>query len=180
MPLLSLAHFTAVEADPITLIEAAQAGGYDAIGLRIVPPFTTDHVFPVIGDRNVIRSIKRRLLETGVRVLDVEAIWLTAESDVATLEPALDTAVELGAGYVIVVGNDPDRGRLAGSLSRLCAAASLRGGTGDVGIHSVFSYPLAGTSCRTACRRRTRECRRVGGCPASEPFGREPGGSRAI
>src|SRR5215813_7708344 len=68
MPLLSLAHFTVVEADPITLIEAARAGGYDAIGLRIVPPFPTDHVFPVIGDRNVIRSIKRRLLETGVRV----------------------------------------------------------------------------------------------------------------
>ena len=127
MPLLSLAHFTVVEADPITLIEAAQAGGYDAIGLRIVPPFPTDHVFPVIGDRNVIRSIKRRLLETGVRVLDVEAIWLTAESDVATLEPALNTAVELGAGHVIVVGNDPDRGRLAANLSRLCAAASLRG-----------------------------------------------------
>ena len=127
MPLLSLANLTVVEADPITLIEAAQAGGYDAIGLRIVPPFPTDHVFPVIGDRNVIRSIKRRLLETRVRVLDVEAIWLTAESDVATLEPALDTAVELGAGYVIVVGNDPARGRLAGNVSRLCAAASLRG-----------------------------------------------------
>ena len=127
MPVLSLAHFTVVEADPITLIEAAQAGGYDAIGLRIVPPFPTDHVFPVIGDRNVIRSIKRRLLETGVRVLDVEAIWLTPESDVAMLEPALNTAVELGARHVIVVGNDPDRGRLAGNLSRLCAAASLRG-----------------------------------------------------
>ena len=60
-------------------------------------------------------------------MLDVEAIWLTAESDVTTLEPALNTAVELGAGHVIVVGNDPDRGRLAGNLSRLCAAASLRG-----------------------------------------------------
>ena len=113
MPLLSLAHFTVVEADPITLIEAAQAGGYDAIGLRIIPPFPTDHVFPVIGNPNLIRSIKRRLMETGIRVLDVEAIWLTAQSDVATLEPALDIAVELGARYVIVVGNDPDRGRLA-------------------------------------------------------------------
>ena len=126
MPPLSLAHFTVVEADPITLIEAAQAGRYDAIGLRIVPPFLTDHVFPVIGDPNLIRSIKRRLMETGIRVLDVEAIWLTAQSDVATLEPALDIAVELGAGYVIVVGNDPDRGRLARNFSRLCAAANLR------------------------------------------------------
>jgi sugar phosphate isomerase/epimerase len=127
MPLLSLAHFTVVEAEPITLIEAAQAGGYDAIGLRIVPPFPTDHVFPVIGNPNLARSIKRRLRETGIRVLDVEAIWLTAQSDIATLEPALDIAVELGAGYVIVSGNDPDCGRLAGNFSRLCAAANLRG-----------------------------------------------------
>lgn len=127
MRLLSLAHFTVVDADPITLIEAAQAGGYDAVGLRIVPPFPTDHVFPVIGDRNAIGGIKQRLSDTGIRVLDVEAIWLTAESDVAMLEPALDVAVALGAGYVIVVGNDPDRGRLAANLSRLCEAASLRG-----------------------------------------------------
>jgi len=126
MPLLSLAHFTVVEAEPITLIEAAQAGGYDAIGLRIVPLFPTDHVFPVIGNPNLVRSIKRRLMETGIRVLDVEAIWLTAQSDIATLEPALDIAVELGAGYVIVAGNDPDCGRLAGNFSRLCAAANLR------------------------------------------------------
>lgn len=127
MPLLSLAHFTVVDADPLALIDAAQAGGYDAIGLRIVPPFPTDHVFPVIGDANVIRDIKRRLSETGIRVLDVEAIWLTPESDMTMLEPALDTAVELGAGYVIVVGNDPDRGRLAANFARLCAAAHLRG-----------------------------------------------------
>jgi sugar phosphate isomerase/epimerase len=119
MPLLSLAHFTVVEADPITLIEAAQAGGYDAIGLRIVPPFPTNHV--------LVRSIKRRLVETGIRVLDVEAIWLTAQSDIATFEPALDIAVELGAGYVIVSGKDPDRGRLAEKFSRLCALANLRG-----------------------------------------------------
>src|SRR5260221_7809235 len=70
MPLLSLAHFTVVEAEPITLIEAAQAGGYDAIGLRILPLFPTDHVFPVIGNPNLVRSIKRRLMETGIRALD--------------------------------------------------------------------------------------------------------------
>ena len=71
MPFLSLAHFTVVEADPITLIEAAQAGGYDAIGLRIVPPFPTDHVFPVIGNPNLARSIKRRLMEIFERQLDI-------------------------------------------------------------------------------------------------------------
>jgi sugar phosphate isomerase/epimerase len=127
MPLLSLAHFTVIDADPIALIEAAQTGGYDAVGLRIVAPFPTDHIVPVIGDPNMIRSIKNRLADTGLRIFDVEAVWLTAESDVASLEPALDVAVELNAKYVVVAGRDPDRGRLAENISRLCTAANLRG-----------------------------------------------------
>jgi sugar phosphate isomerase/epimerase len=127
MPILSLAHFTVIDADPITLIEAAQAGGYDAVGLRIVAPFPTDHIVPVIGDPNMIRSIKSRLADTGLKIFDVEAIWLSAESDVSSLEPALDVAVELNAKYVVVAGRDPDRSRLTENLSRLCAAANLRG-----------------------------------------------------
>jgi sugar phosphate isomerase/epimerase len=127
MPLLSLAHFTVIDADPIALIEAARTGGYDAIGLRIVAPFPTDHIVPVIGDPNMIRRIKSRLADTGLRIFDVEAIWLSAESDVTSLEPALDVAVELNAEYVVVAGRDPDRGRLAENISRLCTAANLRG-----------------------------------------------------
>ncbi|SRR5579871_724852 len=127
MPLLSLAHFTVIDADPIALIEAAQTAGYDAVGLRIVAPFPTDRIVPVIGDRNMIRSIKNRLADTGLRIFDVEAIWLSAESDVTSLEPALDVAVELNARYVVVAGRDPDRGRLAENISRLCTAANLRG-----------------------------------------------------
>ena len=33
---LSLAHLTVLDADPLQLIDAAVAGGFDAIGLRIV------------------------------------------------------------------------------------------------------------------------------------------------
>ena len=127
MPLLSLAHLTVIDADPITLIEAAVAGRYDATGLRIVAPFPTDHVFPVIGDPGLIRRIKGRLADTGIKVFDVEAIWLTPQSDVSLLEHALDLAVELGAGNVLTVGNDPDRERLKTNFARLCAAANLRG-----------------------------------------------------
>jgi len=127
MPLLSLAHFTVIDADPLGLIEAAVAGDYDAIGLRVVAPFPSDHVFPVIGDTGLIRRIKARLADTGIKLFDVEAIWLHPDTDVSRLEPAFDLAVELGARYVIVTGNDPDRGRLAASFARLCEAANARG-----------------------------------------------------
>ncbi|MBR0663083.1 TIM barrel protein [Roseomonas hellenica] len=125
--LISLAHLTVMDADPLALIEAGAAGGFDAIGLRIVPPFPTDAIVPVIGDLPLQRRIKARLSDTGLMILDVEAIWLHPDSDIAGLHPALDLAAELGARHVLTVGNDPDRGRLAGNLARLCAAAHQRG-----------------------------------------------------
>lgn len=125
--LISLAHLTVMDADPLALIEAGAAGGFDAVGLRIVPPFPTDAIIPVIGDLPLQRRIKARLADTGLAILDVEAIWLHPDSDVAALLPALDLAAEFDARHVLTVGNDPDRGRLADNLARLCAAAHQRG-----------------------------------------------------
>jgi sugar phosphate isomerase/epimerase len=126
-PLLSLAHFTTIDADPIELIDAGAAGGFDAVGLRIVPPVAADAIVPVVGNLALQRRIKERLAATGLKILDVEAIWLQPETDVAALEPALDTGAELGARNVLVCGFDPDRGRLAATLARLSEAANARG-----------------------------------------------------
>ena len=124
---ISLAHFTVIDTDPLALIDAGAAGGFDAVGLRIVPPLPGDRIVPVIGDLPLQRRIKERMRDTGVFILDVEAIWLMPETDVEALLPALDLAVELGARHVLAVGNDPDRGRMAANLSRLCAEAHARG-----------------------------------------------------
>jgi hypothetical protein len=48
--LLSLAHLTVLDAGPLELIDAAAAGGFDAIGLRIVPPLVGETIVPVVGD----------------------------------------------------------------------------------------------------------------------------------
>jgi sugar phosphate isomerase/epimerase len=127
MRLLSLAHFTVMDADPLTLIDAAVAGGFHAVGLRIVPPMPTHAIVPVIGDWPLQRQIKARLAATEIRILDIEAIWLTPQTDVALLLPALDLGAELGASSVLVVGHDPDHGRLTANLGRLCEAADARG-----------------------------------------------------
>ncbi len=127
MRLLSLAHFTVIDADPVTLIEAGVAGGFDAVGLRIVPPLPTDAIIPVIGDLPLQRRIKARLADTGIRILDVEAIWLMPVTDVRALEPGLALGAALGASYLLVVGHDPDRSRLSANFARLCEAADARG-----------------------------------------------------
>ncbi len=124
---VSLAHFTVMDADPVALVRIGAGAGFDAVGLRIMPPFPTDRIVPVIGDLPLQRRLRDALAETGQRILDVEAFWIFPDTDVAAWRPALDLAAELGARHVLTVGNDPDRGRLAANVARFCADAAERG-----------------------------------------------------
>lgn len=124
---LSLAHLTVIDAGPVTLIEAAADAGFDAVGLRIVAPPGATLRSPVLGDVPLQRRIKLRLAETGIKVWDVEAIWLGGDTDIGLLGPALDLGAELGATQVVVAGNDPDRSRMEANLAALCEAAHQRG-----------------------------------------------------
>jgi sugar phosphate isomerase/epimerase len=125
--MLSLAHLTVLDAHPLDLIDAALAGGFDALGLRIVAPMATDRIIPVIGDEPLIRAIEERLDVTGRRIFDIEAVWLMPHTDVAGLEPALALGSRLGAKYLLVIGNDPDPSRFIVHFSELCDLAASYG-----------------------------------------------------
>ena len=140
--LLSLAHLTVLDADPLALIEAAAAGGFDAIGLRIVPPFVTETIVPVVGDADLQRRIKRRLRDTGIALLDIEAIWLKPESRIEEIRPALETGAELGAKYVLTIAFDDDTARLFDNFGKLCAAAH---GCGLRTMLEFIPYSVLGT-----------------------------------
>jgi sugar phosphate isomerase/epimerase len=127
MALLSLAHLTLIDAGPLELIDAAAAGGFDAIGLRIVPPMPTDVIVPVIGDNGLIREIELRLDATGLRIFDIEAVWLVPQTDVIALKPALALGRRLGAGSILAIANDPDISRMEANLAALCELARAEG-----------------------------------------------------
>lgn len=126
--MLSLAHLTVLDADPLTLIDSAAAGRFDAVGLRIVPPMPTARIVPVIGNTRLIGEIEARLDSTGVCILDIEAVWLMPHTDVTGLKPALELGNRLGAKYLLVVGNDPDWARQRDNFASLCDLA------GDAGL----------------------------------------------
>jgi sugar phosphate isomerase/epimerase len=127
MSFLSLAHFTVIDADPLMLIDVGAAAGFDAVGMRIVPPPDAAPIVPVVGDPEMQRRIKARLAATGMKILDMEAVWLLPETDLSSLAPVLDTTVELGASHLIVCGNDPDHSRTVENLGELCELSSARG-----------------------------------------------------
>jgi sugar phosphate isomerase/epimerase len=124
---ISLAHLTVMPCSPLELLDAAAAGGFDAVGLRIVPPMPTDVIVPVVGDAAMIRAIQERLEATGLRIHDIEAVWLTPGINVAAMEPVLETGARLGAGHLLVVGNDPDAARTRDNFARLCELARRHG-----------------------------------------------------
>jgi sugar phosphate isomerase/epimerase len=117
---LSLAHLTVLDATPLELIDAAAAGGFDAAGLRIIPPMPTDKIVDVIGNESLTKELKRQMGATGISIWDIEAVWLTPETNVATLVPALELGERLGAKHLLVVGHDPDFSRLVDNFAALC------------------------------------------------------------
>ena len=127
MPLLSLAHFTVIDADPITLVDVAAAAGFDAVGLRIVPPPGAAKIVEVVGDVPLQRQIKQRLAMTGIQLLDVEAVWLMPGMELAAIGPVLDTGAELGSANLLVCGDDPEWSRMVANLGKLAEMAQQRG-----------------------------------------------------
>lgn len=124
--MLSLAQLTiGITATPLEVVDAAIAGNFDAIGLRLVPPMPGDTVFPLLGNKSYIRELQAKLSDQGLQVLDIEAIWITPDTVVPKLEAALDLGARLGAKHVLVLGNDPEHDRLVDRLSALSELASI-------------------------------------------------------
>ena len=100
------------------MVSAAAAAGFDAAGIWVEPerwePSTT-------------RSVRKRLADTGLRVLDVEVLVLGQDVPDGALDRSLEIGAELGARYALVIGTDPDAARTAERFGRLCERAAAGG-----------------------------------------------------
>jgi sugar phosphate isomerase/epimerase len=125
---LGLAATCYAGAEPVALIEAAAKAGFDAIGLRLYRSPGMSYAFvPVVGDAPLIRSIKGALASTGLEFWDVFSFYLRPDTDVASLLPYFETGAELGAKYLLVLGDDPDWQRMVDNATAMCAAAASLG-----------------------------------------------------
>jgi sugar phosphate isomerase/epimerase len=120
---LSLEHLTIIEASPRELIDAAAAGGFDMVGLRVVPPQPPNRLMPGFDDPRFVRDLKKHSEATGIAVGMIEAIWLAPETQPDEIERALAIAGELGAQYALICGNDPDEARTTDNLARIARVA---------------------------------------------------------
>lgn len=118
---IGLAALTVMELPAHEQVTVAAAAGYTHVGLRLIP----------VAGQSLPRfdpgETKRRLAETGVKVLDVEVFRLDPETEVVRFERTMAQAAELGATELLVHGADPEESRLIQSFGALCDLAERYG-----------------------------------------------------
>lgn len=127
MPLLSLPHLTMLDATPPQVVAAAATAGFDAVCLRLSPTMPGERQHPMIGNTPMMRETLKLLSDTGLEVLDIEAIWLKPDSRVEAYLPVFEAASKLGAKVIQIVAGDPDEGRLTHNFSAFCEAGASFG-----------------------------------------------------
>ena len=125
--MISLCPLTILPCSPLEQIDAAVDAGFDAIGLRLTRTLATD--LDVMADRSLREAIAKRLSVTGIKVLDIEVVRISPDTDVAALEPLLQYAEDVGARSIAVTGLPKGEGRhdeaaTVGKLAELCEAAA--------------------------------------------------------
>ena len=123
MRTLSLAALTVLDVPPPEQVRIAAQTGFTHVGLRLLPATPTDPDYNMLGDTATVRATLSALMETGIRVSDVEIVRLTSDFSLnARLESFLETAARLGARQVLVAGNDNHLTRSAENLAALAEA----------------------------------------------------------
>src|SRR6476661_7220209 len=101
-----------LDASPPEVVQAAASAGFTAVCLRLFPTMAGERQHPMIGNTPMMRETLARLADTGLRVLDIEAIWLRAETRPADYAGGFEAAGRLGARVIQAIGDDPDENRL--------------------------------------------------------------------
>jgi len=128
MPRLSLCPLTIIRATHRELVEAAAAGGFDAVGLRLIAPRPGDPVHPIEG-ANGLSDLRRLMSDNGIALFDIESLWLSATTQPETIRPALEIAAALGGKNLLIAGNDPEPDRMAanfGAVARMATEYGIR------------------------------------------------------
>jgi sugar phosphate isomerase/epimerase len=125
---IALAPTSLPNSAPMEYVDAAQKAGYEAIGLRVFrSPGVTYAFHPITGDANREREVKKAIADSGMEVVDALSFYMQPEMDFDAMQAPLDFAKEAGATYALVIGDDPEWGRMVQSFGHFCDMCAERG-----------------------------------------------------
>ena len=153
MTKLGLAHLTALDLAPTTLVQEAARAGFSFVGLRVIPATAGGSAYPTRVGTAVHRDLKQLLADEGVRLNEIEFVQLTPSIDIPALAGLFEAAADLGAVAVTASGDDDDPVRLAAHFAELCDLAQQFGLRVDLEFmrwRAVGSLPRAAAIVRAA------------------------------
>jgi len=124
---LSLCPLTIIRAPHRALVEAAAAGGFASVGLRLIAPRPGDPVHPLVDDATAIKDLDRLMRDNGVTLFDIESCWLSPATEPATIRPALEACAALGGSYLLIAGTDPEWDRMVANFAAIASLAAEYG-----------------------------------------------------
>ena len=129
--LLSLAAGVMIDIDPVRAVSAAAAAGWPACGVWFEP---------TVWGASHERDIRRRLDDCGLVVLDVEAIIVGVEVD--PTDRLIDTAVALGAKFVLFTSRTDDWAEVMSRFERACDRAAQADPSLKVVYEFLPAFPI--------------------------------------
>ena len=121
-----LAPTTLMRVPPLDYIDIAQKAGYDGIGIRLYPsPGMV--FFPVVGDANLEREVRKALADSDLQVYDILTCYVQPDMDLDAMKRAHEYGASLGARYALVIGDDTDWNRMVDNFGTLCDNANQFG-----------------------------------------------------
>lgn len=124
---LTLGYLTLEDVPPAELVSVAAATGFDAVGIRITGRKKADPYFPIVGHPQAVREIRRRLDDTGIKLSNIGAYYVTPDIGGEDFKPIIDIAAELGAPMIVANNHDPDTGHYFKTMADYCDLAAQAG-----------------------------------------------------
>jgi sugar phosphate isomerase/epimerase len=123
IPAFGLAPLGFLDVSPIELLTVAAEAGFASINLRTRPAVPGGAAYPMRVGSELLRACRRRIAETGVRVVAIEQVGLDRSTNVASLREMVEAGAELGATRLLCSGDDPNLSTLADRFGELCRLA---------------------------------------------------------
>jgi sugar phosphate isomerase/epimerase len=76
--------------------------------------------FPVVGDPKLETEVRKALADTDLQVYDILTCYLHPDMDLDAMKRAHEYGASIGAKYALVIGDDPEWGRMVDNFGRLC------------------------------------------------------------
>jgi len=129
---------------PLDYIYATRNAGYEAIGIRLYrAPGRTYNFNPIVGNPTLMRDVKQAIANLGLEMYDIYSYYLQPTMDWDQIVPTLEFAGELGAKYVLVIGDDTDWNRMLDHMGRICEILQPMGIRACVEAYATALTPLA-------------------------------------